>query len=336
MNRFIGGRSFVTAFLLAAVAFALAGSASCRKESGGGGGAGAGRSGGKIVVGFSQMENDGPWRIAETNSMRQEAAKRGDRFELVVTDAQGQTAKQVSDVEDLVAQGVDAIFLAPREAQGFESALQAAKEKKIPVFLIDREVDGVAGEDFVAFIGSDFVEEGRRAGEWLAKQTNGKANIVELSGTPGSSPARDRHDGFMKAIGGYPDMKIITSQTGNFTRAQGQRVMENLIQAHGRNITAVYTHNDEMALGAIQAIKAAGLKPGKDVIIISVDGQRSALEAIARGEMNATVECNPRFGPIAFDTLERHLRGEKIEPRIIMQDRFFDQSNAAQFVAEAY
>jgi ribose transport system substrate-binding protein len=282
------------------------------------------------------MENSGPWRIAETASMKDEAAKRAARFELVVTDAQGQTAKQVSDVEDLIAQRVDVIFLAPREARGFEGALQSAAEANIPVFLIDRQVDGTPGKDYVTFIGSNFVEEGRRAGEWLAKQTGGKAGIVEILGTAGSSVADDRHNGFAEAIKPHADMKIITSQPGNFTRAEGQRAMENIIQAHGKAITAVYTHNDEMALGAIQALKAAGMNPGKDVLVVSVDGQKTALEAIIRGEMNATVECNPRFGPIAFDTLEKWLGGEDVPAKLIIPDRFFDSTNAAQFVAEQY
>jgi ribose transport system substrate-binding protein len=335
-----------------AVTFVVAlAAAGCRKEGGigggvvGGGGGLAGararlaekmQRGEKIVVGFSQMENDGPWRIAETASMRDEGAKRAAKYQLLITDAQGQTSKQVSDVEDLIARGVDVLFLAPREEQGFESALAAAREKNIPVFLIDREVNGRAGEDFVTFIGSNFVEEGRRAGEWLVKQTNGKAGIVELLGTSGASVARDRHDGFAEAIKGQADMKILTSQTANFNRAQGQKVMENIIQAHGKNITVVYAHNDEMALGAAQALKAAGMQPGKDVIVLSVDGEKAALEAIQRGEMSATVECNPRFGPVAFDTLEKFLRGEQLPAKIINQDRFFDSSNAAQFVAEAY
>jgi galactofuranose transport system substrate-binding protein len=333
MNRSFGGKFFITCLL---AALALTVSAACRKEGGGGGGGAQKGPGEKIVVGFSQMENDGPWRIAETKSMRDEAAKRADRFELIVTDAQGQTAKQVSDVEDLVARGVDAIFLAPREYEGLAPALQAAKEAKIPVFLIDREAAGTAGEDYKAFLGSNFVEQGRRAGEWLAQASGGRAGIIELTGTAGSSVAKDRHDGFAEAISKHPEMKILASQTGNFTRAQGQRVMENLIQAHGRNITAVYAHNDEMALGAIQALKSAGIKPGTDVLVVSVDGQRSALEAIIAGEMNATVESNPRFGPLAFDTLEKFLRGESIPSKIILEDRFFDKSNAAQFVGEAY
>ncbi len=282
------------------------------------------------------MENNGPWRIAETNSMKDEAARRTDRFELIVTDAQGQTSKQVSDVEDLVARGVNAIFLAPREYEGLAPALQAAKAANIPVFLIDREARGTVGEDYVAFIGSDFTSEGRRAAQWLAEKTGGRANIVELTGTSGSSVARDRSQGFNEVRANYPEMRIIVSQNGDFSRATAQNVMQNIIQARGREITAVYTHSDEMALGAIQALQAAGIKPGQDVIVVSVDGQKSALEAIMRGELGATVECNPRFGPVAFDTLEKFLRGERIEPKIIMQDRFFDASNAAQFVNEAY
>ena len=290
--------------------------------------------GGKKTVGFSQMENDGPWRIAETKSMKDEAAKRG--YELIVTDAQGQTSKQVSDVEDLIARRVSAIFLAPREYEGLEPALQAAKAAKIPVFLIDREAAGKVGEDYVTFIGSNFVEEGQRVGEWVVKQTGGKAGVIILEGTAGSSVALDRNKGFMDAIKGSPDVKVLASQSADFTRAEGQKVMENLIQAHNKNITVVYTHNDEMALGAIQALKAANMNPGKDVLVVSVDGQKSALEAIMAGDMNVTVECNPRFGPIAFDTYEKHLRGEPIPPKIINQDRFFDSSNAAQFVNEAF
>jgi ribose transport system substrate-binding protein len=297
---------------------------------------GCSRKSSKTVVGFSQMENNGPWRIAETTSMSEEARKRAERFDFRITDAQGQTSKQVADVEDLVAQGVKAIFLAPREFEGLAPALKAAREAGIPVFLIDRAAAGKAGEDYVAFLGSDFIQQGRRAGEWLAKQTKGRAGIVELTGTAGASVARDRSQGFMEAIKQYPDMNIIASQTGDFTRANGQKVMENIIQARGREITAVYAHNDEMALGAIQALKSANMNPGTDVLIVSVDGQKSALEAIIRGEMNITVESNPRFGPLAFDTLEKFLRGEQIPPKIILEDRFFDKSNAAQFVNEAY
>jgi ribose transport system substrate-binding protein len=290
----------------------------------------------KLVIGFSQMENNNPWRIAETNSMKEEADKRSDKYQLLVTDAQGQTSKQVSDVEDLIARRVDAIFLAPREYEGLAPALQAAKEANIPVFLIDREAAGTAGEDYVAFLGSNFVDQGRRAAQWLTQRTSGKAGIVELTGTAGSSVARDRSQGFNEEIKNHPDMKIIASQTGDFSRATGQKVMENIIQSLGKQITAVYAHNDEMALGAIQALKAAGMKPGQDVIVVSVDGERAALESIIAGDMGATVESNPRFGPLAFDTLEKYHRKETIPPKIILEDRFFEASNARQHLDSAY
>jgi galactofuranose transport system substrate-binding protein len=291
---------------------------------------------GRTLVGFAQMGNQSPWRIAETASMREEASRRGHRFELVVTDAQGQTAKQVSDVEDLVARGVQALFLAPLEYDGLEAALEVAKHGRVPVILIDRAARGEPGKDYLTFLGSDFLDQGRRVARFLAEKTGGQAGIVELTGTSGSSVARDRAQGFREALRGHPAMRIIASQTADFSRVLGQRVMTNIAQARGDRISAVYAHNDEMALGAIQALKAAGRRPGKDPLIVSIDGQRAALEAILRGELNATAESNPRFGPIAFDVLERHLDGHPVPPEIILEDRFYDASNARQFLASAF
>jgi ribose transport system substrate-binding protein len=288
----------------------------------------------KFTVGFSQMESDNPWRIAETRSLKDEAARRG--IPLVVTDAQGQTAKQVSDVEDLIARRVNLILLAPREFEGLAPALQAAKAAKIPVILVDREAQGTVGTDYVTLLASNFIQQGQRAAEWLATQTHGNAKIVELTLTPGSSVARDRAEGFRQGIAGKPGMQIIASQTGDASRAKAQQVMQNILQSKGREITAVYAHNDEMALGAIQAIKDAGMQPGKDIVVVSIDGERAALEAIQRGELGATVESNPRFGPLAFETIDKFRAGQTIPPKIQLTDRFFDRSNAAQFVADAY
>ncbi len=289
----------------------------------------------KVVrVGFSQMENNNPWRIAETNSIKEEAKKQG--MELVYTDAQGQTSKQVSDVEDIIAQGVDYILLAPREYEGLAPALQSAKEAGIPVILIDREAAGEPGVDYVTLIASNFIEEGQRAGEWLAEVMDGKANIVELTGTTGSSVAKDRQDGFMQVIDTYSDMNIIASQTGDFARANGQKVMENIIQAKGEEINAVYAHNDEMAIGAIQALKAAGMKPGEDVIVVSIDGSKDALKAIIAGEMGATVECNPGFGPKAFEVINMLEAGEEVPVKITNPDKFFDVNNAEEFLDYAF
>jgi len=330
MKSIVSGRKRAAVWL-ALLLLSVCALGGCRKE---GGGSTAG--GGKKVVGFSQMEMDGPWRIAETESMRAEAAKHADKYDFRLTVAQGDTAKQAANVEDLVAQRVDAIFLAPREKVGFEQTLQTAKEAGIPVILVDREAAGTAGEDFVTVLKSDFIEQGRRAAEWLARASNGKASIVELSGTTGASVTQDRAKGFADEIAKHPEMKIIQSQTGDFNRAKARDVMQNIIQARGKEITAVYAHNDEMALGAIQALEAAGMKPGTEVLIVSVDGQKSALQAIIDGKMNVTVESNPRFGPLAFATLEKFLRGEKLPPVIGIEDRIFDKTNAAQFLNEAY
>ena len=308
---------------------ALASLAGCRKEEGGGGAGGD-----KWTVGFSQMGHDNPWRMAQTASLKEEAARRG--YELVVTDAQDQTAKQVSDVGDLIARRVDVILLAPREFEGLAPALLAAREANIPVILVDREAEGTPGEDFVTFLGSNFVDQGKRAAEWLVQATGGNAGIVELTGTPGSSVAQDRSKGFREVIARHPGMKILASQTGEFSRANGQRVMQNIAQSLGPQITAVYAHNDEMALGAIQALRASGRTPGTDVKIVSIDGQRAALEAIQAGELGATVESNPRFGPLAFETIDKWRKGEQVPPKIILTDRLFDNKNAAQFVGEAY
>ncbi len=289
-----------------------------------------------MVVGFSQMESNNPWRIAETKSMQSEAERHAAKYDIVITDAQGQTAKQVSDVEDLVARRVSAIFLAPREFEGLDPALDSARELKIPVFLIDRETAGTPGRDYVCFIGSDFVQQARRVADWLIAHTKAKASIVELTGTPGSSVARDRSRGFAERISAHPAMQVIVSQTADFSRAAAQNVMQNIAQAKRNEITAVYAHNDEMAIGAIQALKSAGLQPGRDVTVVSIDGERAALEAIVTGELAATAESNPRFGPLAFRTLEHYRAGMSIPPKIVLEDRFFDITNAAQYLNQAF
>ena len=287
-------------------------------------------------VGFAQTESNNPWRIAQTKSMQDEARKRN--WQLVYTDAAGSAAKQVADVNSMIAQKVDAIFLAPREEKPLIPAVMAAKRAGIPVILLDRSVDpslAKPGEDYITFIGSDFIEEGRRAGEWLTKAMNGKANIIELQGTTGSSPANDRRTGFANFIKNHPDMKIVASQSGDFARDKGRQVAETLLQSNP-TANAIYAHNDEMAIGAIAALEAAGKKPGQDVTIVSIDGTRDALQAIIDGKMGATVECSPFFGPAAFDTLVRYANGETIPPKIINEDRFFDKTNASQFLAAAY
>ncbi len=290
----------------------------------------------RYKVGFSQPGSASPWRMAQLESMRAEAIKRGDQ--LIHTDAGGSADKQVADVNALIAQGVDLIFLAPRDERLLVPAVMAAKRAGIPVILIDRTVDqslAQAGTDYLTFIGSDFVEQGRRAAEALTKATNGNAGIFQLEGLPGSSPATGRRKGFENFLHAYPGMMIVASQPADFERAKGRQVTEALLQAH-QDANAVYSQNDEMAIGAIAALEAAGKKPGQDVIVVSVDGTRAALQAIIEGKLLATVETNPRFGPVAFATMARYARGEMIEPWVVTPDRFFDKTNAAQFLDSAY
>jgi ribose transport system substrate-binding protein len=223
----------------------------------------------------------------------------------------------------------------PREELGLTPALETAREAHVPVIFTDRSAVAVPCRDYLTFIGSDFVEQGKRAAEWLVKATHGKAKIAELLGTVGATATNDRGEGFESVISKHKGMELVAQQSGDFVRATGQNVMEQILGANP-DLTAVYAQNDEMALGAIQALKDAGKHPGKDVQVVSVDGSRDALEAIIRGELGATIETNPRFGPLAMDTIQRFLDGRPIPTKVIVKDRLFDRSNAREYVQYAY
>jgi ABC-type sugar transport system substrate-binding protein len=291
----------------------------------------------RYKVGFAQMESNNPWRIAETKSFQETAEACG--WDLVSTDAAGSAAKQVSDVDSMIAQGIDVLFLPPREEKPLLPAVMKAQAAGIPTFLVDRSVDpnvAKAGEHYIAFLGSDFVDQGRRVAEWTIENFKGdKGVIVELEGTTGSSPANDRKKGFDEAIAADDRFEIVASQSGDFARDQGRQVMETLLQSHP-DVNIVYAHNDEMAIGAIQALELAGRKPGEDVLVVSIDGTRDALQAITDGKMGVTVESSPFFGPLACDVMKRYAAGETIEPWVKVEDRIFTKENAAENLAGAY
>ena len=291
----------------------------------------------RYKVGFSQMESNNPWRIAETKSFHDTAE--ACNWDLIATDAAGSAAKQVADVDSMIAQGIDVLFLPPREEKPLIPAVMKAKAAGIPTFLVDRSVDpNVAkpGEHYVAFLGSDFIDQGRRVAEWtLANFKGDKGVIVELEGTTGSSPANDRKKGFDDVMAKHDNMTIVASQSGDFARDLGRQVMETLLQAHP-DVNIVYAHNDEMAIGAIQALELAGRKPGDDVLVVSIDGTRDALQAIIDGKMGVTVESSPFFGPLACETMMRYANGEEIEHWVQVKDRIFTAENAADHVDEAY
>jgi simple sugar transport system substrate-binding protein len=286
----------------------------------------------ELTVGFSQIGAESAWRSAETESIRSEAAKRG--ITLRFSDAQEKQVNQIRALRAFLAQRVDAIILAPVVETGWEPILRQIKRARIPVILVDRGVKVSDESLYTTLIASDFVEEGRRAGEWLAKKLNGKGSIVELQGTTGSAPANDRRKGFAEALEKFPGLKIIKSQSGDFTRAKGKEVMEAFLKAEGKNINAVYAHNDDMALGAIQAIQEAGLVPGKDIVIVSIDGIKAAFEAMIAGKMNCTVECNPLLGPAAFDAVEAAVAGKTVPKKTIVHDELFEQGSAKDLIAQ--
>jgi ribose transport system substrate-binding protein len=288
------------------------------------------------IVGFSQSEKEAnPFRIAETESIKDEAAKIGVK-KLLTTNAQSQLPKQISDIQDMLAQGAQFLIVAPLNSDGLEPALQAAAAKKVPVLTIDRKINATACKDYLAFLGSNFVEQGKRAADALVKATGGTGKVAILLGSSGNNVTTDRTNGFVNQLKATaPGMEIVAQQTGEFARDKGQQVMEQLIQSRP-DITAVYAENDEMALGAVNALKGAGKNPGKDVKIVSIDGTRNAVQAIVDGTINAVVESNPRFGPLAFSTAQKFYSGEAIPENVIISDRAYDSANAKDSVAGAY
>ncbi|RFC65921.1 sugar ABC transporter substrate-binding protein [Fulvimarina endophytica] len=288
------------------------------------------------TVGFSQIGSESGWRAAETTITRQQAEERG--IDLKFSDAQQKQENQIAALRSFVAQGVDAILLAPVVATGWDSVLQEAKEAEIPVVLLDRKVDSDESL-YLTAVGSDLVHEGEVAGQWLVDNAGeGECRIVELQGTTGSSPAIDRAQGFRNAIEGKDNLEIVRSQTGDFTRTGGKEVMESFLQAEngGKDICALYAHNDDMAIGAIQAIKEAGLKPGEDIKIVSIDAVPDIFQAMAAGEANATVELTPNMAGPAFDALEAY-RNDGTEPKKFIQteSKLYTQNDDPQEQYEA-
>lgn len=272
-----------------------------------------------LTIGFSQIGSESGWRAAETTVTKQEAERRG--INLKFADAQQKQENQIKAIRSFIAQGVDAILVAPVVATGWEEVLEEAKDSDIPVVLLDRTV-GAPDDLYLTAVTSDLVHEGSVAGQWLVEETAGAdCRIVELQGTTGSSPAIDRKTGFEQAIAGHDNLKIVRSQTGDFTRSLGKTVMESFLKAEGgENICALYAHNDDMAVGAIQAIKEAGLKPGEDIKIVAIDAVPDAHFAIANGEMNATIELTPNMAGPALDALDAYLADGTLPPKWIQTE----------------
>ena len=306
----------------------------------------------KIVMGFAQVGSESDWRAANTVSIKTEAKKRG--VDLRFADAQQKQENQIKALRSFIAQNVDIIAFSPVVETGWEPVLREIKQAGIPVILTDRRVDVTDHSLYVTFIGPDVVEEGRRAARWFVQNTTGEVKVFEMRGTPGASCAIDRKLGFAEVIRDHPRIRIIKSQDGNFERGKGKEVMEAFLKTRTK-FNALFAHNDDMALGAIQAMKEAGLKAGEDIKIVSIDAVKAAFQAMIAGELNCTVECNPLLGPVLFDIVETVvstqrvkeqgarlklfkpavvdvLNGEIFEKRVVIKEGVFDQSDAAEAI----
>ncbi|MDO3387273.1 ABC transporter substrate-binding protein [Gilvimarinus sp. SDUM040013] len=281
-----------------------------------------------LTVGFSQVGSESGWRTTFSESVKAEADKRG--IDLKFSDAQQKQENQIKAIRSFIAQGVDAIVVAPVVETGWRPVLMEARRARIPVVIVDRNVAVNNDQLYVTRIAPNFVDEGRKAANWLMDATDGQCDIVELQGTVGSSAAIGRMEGFNEVIGKYEGAKIVRSQTAEFTRAKGKEVMESILKAEGggKELCALWTHNDEMALGAIQAIREAGLKPGEDILVVSVDAVDDIFSALKAGDVNASVEMSPHLGGPAFDVIEAYLDGKRdFEKWMVMDGRIFTQEN---------
>lgn len=318
----------VLAAVSAAALFALVACSSDAGTETPGGNESGGADDGVISVGFSQVGAESGWRAANTKSI-QDTLTAENGFDLKFSDAQQKQENQIQAIRTYITQGVDVIAFSPVVETGWDAVLQEAKTAGIPVILTDRAVDSSDETLYESFIGSDFIKEGETAGEWAVEQYGGEGyQAVELQGTTGAAPAIDRKEGFENAIEGS-DIEIIDSQTGNFTRAEGKAVMEGFLNAHD-DIDLVFAHNDDMGLGAIEAIEAAGKTPGEDIKIITIDAVKDGMQALADGKINYIVECNPLLGPDLAEIAEKVVAGEEVEKRIVVEDEAFDQAAAIE------
>ncbi len=284
-----------------------------------------------LVVGYAQIGAESEWRTANTASIKETADELG--IELYFSDAQQQQENQIKAIRTFIAQGVDVIGIPPVVETGWETVFQEAKDAGIPIILVDRRAD-VPEDLYVTYLGSDFVEEGRKAGREMVELLDGEGKVVELVGTVGSAPANDRAKGFREILEEYPDIEIIDSQSGDFTRDLGKEVMEAFLKNYGDEIDALYAHNDDMAIGAIQAIKEYGLDPGEDIKIVSIDAVRGAFEAMIDGDLNVTVECNPLLGPQFYELALKVVNGEEVPKWVPSEESVYYPDNAEELLPE--
>lgn len=284
-----------------------------------------------IILGYAQLTSESKWRDANSKSIK--AAAKGVGVNLDFREEGYTQEDQKRLIRELIKKKVDVIAFSPFVKFGWDDVLKEAKNAGIPVILSDRSVDS---DDslWACNIGSDFLEEGRRAARLLLERlVDTQVNIFELQGNIGSAPQIERQAGFYEVIKDYHNYKIVAAETGNFSFENGKEVMRKFLKTKSHEINVVYAHNDDMALGAIEAIKEAGLIPGKDIIVIGIDGTSEALNSIIKGDMYCTIECNPLLGPRLIQTAKQIMKGIEVPVKIVNSEDIFTKENAKSEVS---
>ncbi|MFC9918587.1 ABC transporter substrate-binding protein [Agromyces binzhouensis] len=284
----------------------------------------------ELVVGFAQVGAESGWRTANTKDIQASFEEAG--IELKFSDAQQKQENQIKAIRSYIQQQVDVIAFSPVVETGWDAVLNEAKAAGIPVVLTDRAVDSQDDSLYVSFLGSDFVAEGEKAGQWVLDEyadSSESVKIIQLEGTTGAAPAIDRAEGFAEVIAENPNLEVVASQTGDFTRAGGKQVTEALLKSNP-DVDLIYAHNDDMGLGAIEAIEAAGMEPGVDIKIVTVDAVKDGMQALADGKINFIVECSPLLGKQLVDIVKQINDGEAPEKRIITEETTFTQEEAIE------
>ncbi|MDT4761801.1 MAG: ABC transporter substrate-binding protein [Sphaerochaeta sp.] len=297
-----------------------------------------------IIVGFSQIGAESAWRTCNTRSVQDAAAERG--VQLVYANAEQKQENQIKALRSFIAYQVDVIAFIPIVTDGWDNVLQEARDAGIPVLVTDRKIDVADQSLYAGFIGTDSLKEGRDAGLFILNkfkdkrerfaETNEYINIVELFGTEGSSVAIGRAEGFREVLKGHPEFRIVYSKSGDFLRSKGYELAVEFLGMYD-DIDAIFSHNDGMSLGAIEAIEERGLRPGTDIVIVTIDAQQAAIDALRAGKVNCVIECNPKTGPEIIKLAERLAAGENI-PRLqyVHEEVFYETDDLSLIEPRGY
>ncbi len=280
-----------------------------------------------VVLGYSQLGDESSWRTQNSFSIKSAAKRAG--IKIMFEDAMQDPANQIKALRSFIAYKVDVIAFSPLVETGWDMVLGEAKAARIPVIIVDRMIDTADESLYAAALCSDFYLEGRKAGEFLLRKFSGRetpVSIVELAGTAFSTPAIGRSEGFREALAGHGKFEIRFSEDGDFMQSKGREIMKKVLDRfEAEDIDVLYSHNDDMTFGAIEVLREAGIAPGRDIVIISVDATQRSVDYLREGTVNCVIECNPNSGPQVMDLARRIVSGEKVPKKTFVRETTFDE-----------